>query len=132
AYLDLGVAVSNVGTVTQTCSVEEQAVPLILAQPAAPTGEAASIKLEAEGSYMIWDFASVLETRILPQEWPRLLYQTKSDSPRGTRRREVLVGVRDGAHTSSYRGDTDKNVPKGSPRIWRAAEERKVPEGTLD
>jgi hypothetical protein len=131
AYLDLSVISSHVGTVTQTCSVVDQAVPLILAQPASPAGEAASIKLEAEGSYAWYKLESTLETRILPQEWPRLYYQQVTESSRGTRRREVLLGLRDGKSTASYRGDTDKGAPDGT-RIWRTAQERAVPAGTLD
>ncbi|NOT30380.1 MAG: DUF3108 domain-containing protein [Planctomycetes bacterium] len=131
AYLDLSVMTSHVGTVTQTCTVAEQPVPLILAQPAGSAGDAASIKLEAAGSYFLYKLESTLETSILPQEWPRLLYQQVSKSSRGTRRREVLVGLRDGAHTASYRGDTKKGAPEGT-RIWRVAQERAVPEGTLD
>ena len=131
AYLDLSLVSSHVGTVTQTCTVEQQPVPLVVSKSAAPAGEAASIKLQAEGEYLWYSLESTLETRVLPQEWPRLFYQQRSESSRGIRRREVMLGKREGAGAASYRGDTDKGAPEGT-RIWRAAQDRAVPEGTLD
>lgn len=132
AYLDFALGEARVGTVTQTCTVQGQAAPVILVdKAAAPAGEMASIKLQADGKYFVWELESTLETRILPQDWPRLYYQMVSKSSRGTRRREVLVGRKEGAPVASYRGDTDKGAPAGT-RIWRAAQERPVPEGTLD
>lgn len=131
AYLDLSIATAHVGFVTQTCTVEEQPVPLVVAQSAASAGEVASIKLEADGGYLWYELKSTLETRILPQEWPRLFYQQKSESSSSTRRREVMLGRKDGVPAASYRGDTKKGAPEGI-RIWRKEEERAVPEGTLD
>ena len=130
-YVDLSLVESNVGTVTQTCTVAEQRAPLIVAQSKPAAGDAASIKLEAEGSYFWYELKSTLETRVLPQEWPRMKYSQESESSRGTRRREVMLGRKDGKWISSYRGDTSKGAPPGT-RIWRQAEEREVPEGTLD
>src|SRR5688572_9827843 len=46
--VNLTVWESNAGTVTQTCTVKEQAVPLMLADAFPHGGEAASIKLEAD------------------------------------------------------------------------------------
>jgi hypothetical protein len=134
AYIDLSIASTAVGTVTQTCSVAEQALPLVLASPSPPSaapGETASIKLEARGGWLLYKLESTLETRVLPQDWPRLSYLQVTQSSRGTRRREVLLGKKEGAPVASYRGDTDKGAPKGT-RIWRAAQERPVPEGTID
>lgn len=129
-YIDVAVLSAYVGDVTQTCTVEEQAAPLVVTRPTA-AGESASIRLEAKGSYLGYELESTLETRILPQEWPRLLYQQLSDSHRGVRRREVMLGRKNGVAAASYRGDTSKGAPDGT-RIWRKAEERAVPEGTLD
>jgi hypothetical protein len=99
-------------------------------EPVEPGGEMAAIKLFASGSYLWYSLESTLETRILPQDWPRVSYQSVSKSSQ-TRRREVLLGKKDGATTSSYRGDTKRGAPEGT-RIWRPAKERTVPEGTLD
>jgi hypothetical protein len=129
--IDVTVFEADVGTVTQTCSVAEQPVPLMLTGAVESGGEAAAIRLDAVGSYLTYDLESTLETRLLPQDWPRIYYQQQSESNRGLRRREVLVGVRDGVQTSSYRGDTSKGAPPGT-RIWRPARERVVPEGTVD
>lgn len=130
AYLEAGIASANVGTVTQTCTVSEQPSSILLTQPAGPAGETASIKLFATGSYLFYDFESTLETRVFPQEWPRISYNSISKGSQ-TRRREVLLGTKDGKTTSSYRGDTSKGAP-GDIRIWRPAKERVIPAGTLD
>jgi len=130
AYLDAGIVSAHVGSVTQTCSVMDQPVSVMVQQPAASAGEVASIQLYAEGSYLFYSLESTLETRILPQQWPRLLYTAKNVSSQ-TRRREVMVGTKDGASVSSYRGDTTKGAPAGE-RIWRQERTRSVPPGTLD
>lgn len=130
AYLDAGIVSAHVGSVTQTCSVMDQAVSVMVQQPASSAGEVASIQLYAEGSYLFYSLESTLETRILPQQWPRLLYTALNKSSQ-TRRREIMVGTKDGAPMSSYRGDTTKGAPAGT-RIWRTAKERSVPVGTLD
>ncbi|HEX6882902.1 MAG TPA: DUF3108 domain-containing protein [Planctomycetota bacterium] len=129
--IDLTLWEAGVGKVTQTCTVAEQPVSLMLAGAVASGGEAASILLEAKGKYLGYELESSLETRLLPQEWPRILYQQRTESRRGERRREVMLGTRDGKPTSSYRGDTSKGAPPGT-RIWRAERLRAVPEGTLD
>jgi hypothetical protein len=131
AYLDVAVISANVGTVTQTTAVKQQAPSILLRQVDKSPGESATIQLEAEGEYLGYSLKSLLETSILPQEWPRLYYKQSSESRKGTRRREVMVGQREGAPLSSYRGDTSKGAPPGQ-RIWRAARERAVPAGTID
>jgi hypothetical protein len=130
AYLDAGIVMAHVGSVVQTCAVTTQEPSILATEPAPPPGETASIKLFASGSYLLYELESTLETRILPQEWPRLSYKSESVSSQ-TRRREILLGTKDGVPTSSYRGDTRKGAPEGT-RIWRAPKERSVPAGTLD
>ncbi len=130
AYLDLGILKSHVGRVVQTCTVVEQQPSIMLTKPSGPLGDAASIRLFASGSYLTYSLESTLETRMLPQEWPRVRYESVSKSSQ-TRRREVLLGKRDGKLISSYRGDTTNGAPPGT-RIWRTARERGVPDGTLD
>jgi len=129
--IDLTLWESDVGKVNQTCTVAEQEVPLMLAGAVERAGEAAAIQLEAKGSYLGFDLESALETRLLPQDWPRIYYQQRSETRRGLRRREVMLGARDGRPTSSYRGDTSKGAPAGT-RIWRPERLRSVPEGTID
>ncbi len=128
-YLKLPLLRKEVGTVTQSITVETQR-PSILLEGAAPAGETATVRLHAEGEYLWYTLESEITTRILPQEWPRILYQAKKEGHE-SRRREVLIGRREGTSTSSYRSDTDRNAPKGT-RIWKEARLRQVPEGTLD
>lgn len=132
AYVDAGIFSASVGEVSQTCTVVAQPASILMAQPSGSAGETAAIRLYAEGSYLggLYEFESTLESRILPQEWPRLTYQSTSKSSQ-TRRREILLGTKDGKQVSSYRGDTKKGAPEGT-RIWRPAVERAVPPGTLD
>jgi len=130
AYLDAGIVMAHVGSVEQTCTVATQEPSVLAAEPVEAGGETAAIKLFASGKYLWYELESTLETRILPQEWPRVSYQSVSKSSQ-TRRREVLLGKKEGASISSYRGDTKKGAPAGT-RIWRPAKERSVPEGTID
>jgi hypothetical protein len=127
AYLDIAFLTQSVGTVTQTCRVEEQRGGVLT--PVAE-GEAASIQLLAKGKYFGYSLQSTIEARILPKDWPRILYSSTSEGSE-RRRREVLVGKVDGAPTSSYRSDTSKNAPEGE-RIWGKPRLRQVPEGTID
>jgi len=76
------------------------------------------------------ELSSLLEARIQPQEWPRLMYRSESTSSQ-TRRRELWIGRVDGKPRSRFQSDTSKGAPKGT-RIWKAAKERAVPEGALD
>lgn len=130
AYLEVAITETHVGKVVQTCKVETLKAPLIATAPV-PTGEAASIALSAEAEYLWMDLESRLEARILPQAWPRLLY-TSSTTSSQTRKRELWIGTVEGAPRSSFRSDTSKGVPEGSPRRWKEAKERPVPAGSLD
>jgi hypothetical protein len=124
--IEIAFVKTTVGRVVQTCRVEpERASVLLPAQ-----GESASIQLDAKGSAMGWGVHSIIETRLRGRDWPRITYAASSVGSE-TRRREVLVGLRDGEPTSSYRSDTEKGAPAGT-RIWRPAELREVPEGTVD
>jgi len=129
AYVDLALISTHVGVITQTCSVTEDSSPVVVLQPK-KGGEVASISLHAEGGALGYELVSTIETRVQPAEWPRIVYQVKN-SGKEQRRREILMGKRDGVPTSSYRGDTRKGAPDGI-RIWKEAELRTVPEGTVD
>lgn len=130
AYLGVAITETHVGKVVQTCKVEELKAPLIATAPVA-RGEAASIRLEAEAEYLTMEMSSSLQAKILPQAWPRLLYTSETTSSQ-TRRRELWIGHVDETPRSSFRSDTSKGVPKGSPRRWKEAKEREVPAGSLD
>ncbi len=130
AYLDIAMLETAVGKVTQTCTVEAVRPSVLVSEPGHAAGESAVVRLHAEGHYAWYTLESTIESRILPQEWPRILYlQTSVGSER--RRREVMLGQRDGKPLASYRRDTDRGAPEGT-RIWRPATEREVPAGTLD
>jgi len=130
AYLDLSIVSTSVGKVTQTTLIENQRPSVLLVQPKSSTEETATVTLQAKGGYAWYDLESTIQSRLLPQEWPRILYTTESVGSE-RRRREILVGLRDGVLTSSYRRDTEKGAPERT-RIWREAVSRPVPEGTLD
>lgn len=133
---------ADVGTVTMR-SVVEPWRPSLLAAPSvkraarqASSGEDADpetalLRIHARGSYAWYEMDATIETRILPQDWPRLAYRSTSEGSE-RRRREVQIGERgEEGWMASYRRDTDKNAPPGT-RIWRDAKERSVPPHTLD
>lgn len=129
AYVGVAFLSTSVGSVTQTTTVEEQR-PLLLLGETGSSGEKVCVRLHASGGNLLYTVESTIESCILPQEWPRVLYRTQNDGTE-KRRREILLGRRDGVCSSSYRGDTKKGAPEGL-RIWREARLRTVPEGTLD
>jgi uncharacterized protein DUF3108 len=128
-YVGVAFLSTSAGNVTQTATVEEQR-PLLLLGQTDSAGETACVRLHANGGNFAYTVESTIESRILPQEWPRVLYTVRNEGTE-KRRREIFLGRRDGAFTSSYRKDTSKGAPEGT-RIWREAKFRTVPEGTLD
>ena len=129
AYLDYLLGETHVGKVVQTCTVEQQKQPLVATRPVA-MGETACIKLEAEAEYFMMELSSTLEARILPQDWPRLVYRSESTSSQ-TRKRELWLGRVEEQARSRFQSDTRTGAPKGT-RIWKPFKEREVPEGSLD
>lgn len=88
------------------------------------------LRAKAEGGYLFYDMTTVLDSRYLPKEWPRMSHfyrQTGSEN----RRRESTVGFFDDKHQLAYRGDTRHGAPSGQ-RIWKELEYREVPEGAVD
>jgi hypothetical protein len=132
ARIELGPISASVGAVTQTCSVVPYRQTILLAQPPADAGdlESATITIRAKGDYQWYSMDSTIESRILPQAWPRVTYRQISEGTE-KRRREIKLGLREGAHSSSYRKDTRDGAEKGT-RIWREPKFREVPEGTVD
>lgn len=127
---------ADVGKVTMRSSVEPYRASL-LAAPAAPGAgadeperEIGVLSTRAVGSYAWYSMDASIETRVLPQDWPRVTHRYTHDGSE-RRRRELQIGLRDDGWGASYRRDTDKNAPKGT-RIWRDAKTRSVPTETLD
>ncbi len=130
-YIDLSLVNASVGTVTQTCRVVPyQPSVLIEEEAVAENLETASILIRAKGDYSWYSLDSTIETRILPQAWPRILHKSTSEGTE-KRARELLIGSWEGVPTASYRKDTETGAPKGT-RIWKPAQRRAIPPGTVD
>jgi hypothetical protein len=132
ASIELAFVDASVGKVVQTSEVEPYRSSVLLPSPT-DGGEGlkqAVLTLLASGDYGLHSIDSTIETRILPQAWPRILHRVVNKGS-DKRSREVMLGIRGDAHVSSYRKDTDKGAPEGA-RIWREPKERSIPEGTID
>ena len=133
AQIELGPFSASVGTVTQRSEVEPYQRSLLL-QQGSESGEVgletATVSLRAQGDYTFYEMDSLIETRVLPREWPQVTYRMIS---KGTekRRREIKLGEREGSFQASYRRDTSQGAPKGT-RIWRDPSFREIPEDTVD
>ena len=143
AHVHLAIMGGRVGKVTMRSGVEEYRPPILAAggnDKPTPIGAStagagdpprtASLRIHASGEYAWYEMDAIIETRILPQDWPRFSYRYTHDGSE-RRRREVLLGLHEDAWTASYRKDTRKNAPKGT-RIWRDPKTRDVPQETLD
>jgi hypothetical protein len=159
AYISFGFLETSVGTVTITSDVDPYQESLLLSPPrkrgakaaegdraendaaASPPGEVPEeepeeakhtvhFRVHAKGDYSLYSMDARIDTRILPQEWPRYSYRYVHEGTEN-RRREILLGRREGGWQSSYRKDTRKGAPKGT-RIWKEPATREIPEGTLD
>lgn len=129
-----GILGAALGTVTMSSGVEPYRRALLV-QPSAGEGEeqraeTAWIKARAFGKHLLYTMDATLEARHQPQEWPRIVYRSTQEGSE-QRRRELLLGVREGAPTSSYRRDTSKGAPRGT-RIWKDPQYREIPPDTLD
>ncbi len=92
--------------------------------------ETAEIEVHAVGQHDFYSLDATILTRHLPKDWPRVSYrQTQAGSE--NRRRELLVGRKEGVETVSYRKDTTDGAPAGT-RIWRKPRSREIPEGAVD
>jgi hypothetical protein len=129
--LSLGLVDARVGTVTLDSSVEPYRRSLL--RPGANTGagrETGVLRARAFGEYTLYTLDHTLETRLLPQAWPRI---SASSDQQGTekRRSELLLGERNGVPGGSYRNDTKHGAPRGS-RVWGQPQEVTAPQGALD
>lgn len=155
--VDLGVlGDATVGDVTMSSGVEPFVAGLpIPGQKLDEEGAlVAWIKIQAKGGHLGYELDHSISTRFLPQAWPNQI-NTEVQAGSENRRREVKVGVRDGAWVSSYRGDghcrdckrrehyVKASLPwnddyhctgckRGEHRLWGTARERDVPEESID
>jgi hypothetical protein len=137
-----GVVGAALGTVTLSAGVEDYH-PSLLVKPADPKPAPAGtngdhdeprvtgwMKARAFGEHLFYTMDATLESRHQPQEWPRIVYRSTQEGSE-QRRRELLIGIKEGSSVASYRRDTSKGAPKGT-RIWKEPDFRDVPEDTLD
>jgi len=128
ARVSLGPVEATIGSVVLSAGSEEYRPGLLLPGPGAGArGQLTGwLRAEAEGRYQsLYVLDAEIMTRFLPQEWPKVRYFYEQ---RGTerRRREVLLGVRDGIGRASYRSDTEDGAERGT-RIWKRPQERELP-----
>jgi hypothetical protein len=112
------------------------------------------IRGEADGHYLAYSLEHLIETRMLPQEWPRTIYKDEQGGSEN-RKREVRYGILEGKPMSWYRRDSHcrecsrpehrvdgrfpwsdehhcKKCKRGEHRIWKDPETREIPGGALD
>ena len=160
-HIDLGILGSpRVGEVTIATRVEPIAAsPLLVGAPSptpasADRSERVVIEAIAEGRYKVYEVRDETSTVILPQEWPSVIHR-KVQTGSEHRRRELMLGTRDGEPVAEYRADRhckgcrsrshylkpawpwqdEKHCEKckrGEHRIWKDPRTRAVPEGTID
>ncbi len=130
-HVDVALLEAAIGTVTMTSAVEPYRVGVLGGGDEDAEGlETAVYRCKVSGDYTLYSMDATIETRILPQDEPRLTYRyTHKGTER--RRRELQLSNTEGGMSSAYRRDTSRGAPKGR-RIWRKREIRAVPSGSLD
>jgi hypothetical protein len=112
------------------------------------------IRSHASGSYAGYHLDHELRARVLPQTWPRVFY-TDTQSGSESRRRELKLGLQEGAHVASYRSDGHckgcdnpehfvksvwswrkpyhcEKCKTAAHRVWKEPVRRPLPPGTVD
>jgi len=166
-HLELGILGSpRVGKVTIKTRVEPiEASPLLAAGVGAgagagleasrePAGERVVFEAIAEGDYKVYEVREVLTTILLPQDWPAVVHR-KVQTGTESRRRELLLGVREGVFTGEYRSDRHcdgctsrahylkpawpwqsekhcESCKRAEHREWREPRSEPAPEGAID
>mgnify|MGYP000467278971 CR=1 FL=1 len=131
ARVRLGPVDTRVGTITLSSGVEPFRESLLFAAgDGARDKLTAWVRARAVGNHTFYSMDSTLESRFQPQVWPALVH-TMVQKGTENRRREILVGERDGKSVRSYRSDTNKGAPSGT-RIWRSARIDPCPPGAVD
>jgi len=151
--LDLGISDSHVGRFQLSAGVEPYIAGLPLpGQELAGDAKVGWFRGVASGHYLGFDLGHTIETRILPQAWPHVIYRDTHGGKKG-RRRELKLGVLDGTPTAWSRKDGHcqgcgrrehfvdglfssphhcKRCKLARHRVWREPETHPVPEDALD
>lgn len=146
---------TGLGNFELSAGTEEHRTGLAASEPGAATGARVGwIRGHAAGSYVNYQLDHVIEVRVLPQDWPRVIYR---NTQRGSenRRRELMYGTRDGKLVSWYRSDRHckgcsrpehflegtwpfssdhhcKKCRRAEHRVWKKPELQDVPEHSVD
>jgi hypothetical protein len=155
--VDLGIlGEASVGTVTMSSGVE----PFVSGMPT--PGQTLSsdgamvgwVRSVARGGHLGYELDHSISTRFLPQEWPSLL-NLEVQKGSENRKRELKIGVQDGAWVGTYRGNSHckgcerrehfveaalpwndayhcKKCKRAEHRHWDVPKERAVPAQTVD
>lgn len=142
------------GTVTMSIDVEPFEPSSLLLTVDEEPGELVRFRAVAEGSYQVYTVRDVTETVILPQEWPRVIHR-KTQTGTENRKRELLLGDKDGVHVAALRKDRHckgcdlrshwvkpgwiwqkehhcKDCDRPEHSVWRPFKEAEVPREALD
>ncbi len=145
---------TRVGTFGLSAGTDLFRAGLASADPAGSKKKVGWIRGHASGGYLNYHVDHVIEARILPQVWPRVIYrdtQTGSEN----RKRELMYGRREGKAMSWYRSDRHckgcerpehmmegtwpfssdhhcKKCKRAEHRIWRRPEMQESPEAGVD
>ena len=158
--VDIGILGSpQVGELALECGVKPYATPVLVEPGSATPSDSAGLetgwaRATASGEHMLYSLHELIETSFLPQEWPRLLYRT-TQSGSESRRRDLKIGVQDGAPIAWYRSDRHckgctnrehylkpnwawqderhcKKCKRGEHRVWRDPQTRAVGPRAVD
>lgn len=145
----------RVGRVTLSSKVEDFHTSLLVLGDGGGAGaERVELTAHAGGKYMVYELDETITTMILPQEWPAVIYRTVQKGTEN-RRRELMLGVRDGVRTAEYRADGHcggcklrqhfnkpdwawekehhcKKCKRGEHRVWGKPRSREIPPDALD
>ncbi len=128
--LSVGAVDTEVGRARIETGFEPYRPPLFGAPKDGAKGDVTWIRTTVRGGYQVYNVEQSIETRLQPSAWPRLL-QRYEQSGTEQRRRELMLGVKDGRSLCESRSDTDRGAPTGR-RIWRDPVIFEVPPGAVD
>lgn len=133
-YIAVGPIGATVGTVKLESGVIPYVESLVRLAPASPPSdkprETGWLRAKAEGGYLWYDMETVLDSRYLPKAWPSISHFYRQSGSEN-RRRENMIGLLEGRNQTSYRADTRHGAPEGQ-RVWKSAQYRDLPAGTVD
>ncbi|MDA1266049.1 MAG: DUF3108 domain-containing protein, partial [Planctomycetota bacterium] len=146
---------TGVGSFRLSAGTEMHRAGLAAPEPGKKSGKKVGwIRGQAVGSALNYTLDHTVEARVMPQEWPHVIYR---DTQAGSehRKRELMYGWRQGKPTSWYRSDghcrgcerpehiiqgtwpfsSDHHCPscrRGVHRLWGKPTVQDVPEGSVD